>query len=364
MFDRDEQVPLSALAEAGPAEPGEATQASTTYPRHELALPQSIATLVTNDLGEIRSEMTRAISHHFVEPERGVRQIAATKASGSLGSFGLIQVGYGADVSIRADSCGPNFLIKMPLSGQALIKTPKGQVIGDTHTATIVRPDDPLHFRFSEDLRLLLLKVPAERLESYCAQLVSGSDHQLDQPLDFLSDFSLESEAGKGWLRMMRYIRDEAVAGSTSLLGRSPIAMASFEQTVLHMILTMQPNNYTHRLFGDTRSTAPSYIRRAEEFMRAHAAEPITLHSIASAAGISVRALSRGFNEFRQTSPIQWLKDLRLDGARKALLGADPATLSVSEIALEWGFEHLGHFGQDYRRRFGETPRETLRRFR
>lgn len=45
------------------------------------------------------------------------------------------------------------------------------------------------------------------------------------------------------------------------------------------------------------------------------------------------------------------------------LLGARAGS-SVTSIALDWGFDHLGRFAASYKKRFGETPRETLKRTR
>lgn len=356
MLDRCEVMPP-------PVDGFEASAAACR--RHDwLALPPSQSMLNTADLDQINAEMTRAISSHVVEPQAGVKRIAATKVEVAFGEQSLIQVGYGADVSIRAESCGPHFLIAIPLSGSALIRAGKNELVSDTSTAAIIRPGDPLHFAFSHDLTLLLLRVPAQRLEAHCAQLLGDRGHRLDRQLDFAAGFSLDNDTGRSWLRMMRFIRDEAANDNGSFLRQSPIAMASFQQTLMNMILTMQPHNYTDHLTGRMTAVAPFYIRRAEEFMGVHAAEPITLPRIAAAAGISVRALTRGFQDFRGTSPMAWLKGLRLERVREDLLSSDSARGSVSQIALAWGFDHLGHFGQDYRRRYGETPRETLQRFR
>lgn len=329
-----------------------------------LSLAPDRAILKTGDLDQISAEMTRAISSHVAKPQPGVKRIEAAKAEATLGELGLIQIGYGADVSIKADSCGPHFLVQVPLSGTALIGTGKNAVESDTRTATIVRPDDPLHFRLSHDLQLLMLRVPASSLEAHCAQLLGDRGLHLERPLDFVTGFALDNDAGQSWLRMMKYIRDEAVGGNGSFLRQSPLALASLNQMLMNTLLTMQRHNYSDLLQGPAPAAAPFYVRKAEEFMRAHVAEPITLPQVAAAAGISVRALSRGFQDFRSTSPMAWLKGIRLERVRDSLLTCDPNGTSISAIALEWGFDHLGHFGQAFRNRFGETPRDTLRRQR
>jgi AraC family ethanolamine operon transcriptional activator len=56
-----------------------------------------------------------------------------------------------------------------------------------------------------------------------------------------------------------------------------------------------------------------------------------------------------------------YLKILRLHGIRRQLLRADPARTQIAPLAGEWGFHNPGHFAADYRRLFGERPRDTLR---
>ena len=49
--------------------------------------------------------------------------------------------------------------------------------------------------------------------------------------------------------------------------------------------------------------------------------------------------------------------------AVQALRRAQPEE-SVTEIAMSWGFSHMGRFSVEYRKRFGEPPSDTLRRVR
>jgi transcriptional regulator GlxA family with amidase domain len=58
---------------------------------------------------------------------------------------------------------------------------------------------------------------------------------------------------------------------------------------------------------------------------------------------------------------MQFVRDVRLDAVRERLTRAD-SPCTVAEVATEFGFGHLSRFSQDYRRRYGENPSETLAR--
>ena len=59
-------------------------------------------------------------------------------------------------------------------------------------------------------------------------------------------------------------------------------------------------------------------------------------------------------------SPLQFLKQMRLEHARKALLGGS----NVSEAANSVGYASLSHFISEFRRHFGESPKAYAQRLR
>jgi AraC family transcriptional regulator, ethanolamine operon transcriptional activator len=103
--------------------------------------------------------------------------------------------------------------------------------------------------------------------------------------------------------------------------------------------------------------------RRAEAWLRANLVEPPTIGELCGALDASERTLHEAFREHLGTTPKAYLKTLRLNAARRDLLSAVAST-RVTDVALDWGFCHFGWFSQDYRRLFGETPRQTLLRGR
>jgi AraC-like DNA-binding protein len=108
-------------------------------------------------------------------------------------------------------------------------------------------------------------------------------------------------------------------------------------------------------------TAAPFYVRRAETFMRAHLARALSLTTLAEAAGVSPRTLQYGFRLYRQATPMDCLRRLRLAAAREALLEAALTGLRIGEIAAACGYVSLSHFSRDYRACFGESPSATLR---
>ena len=82
-----------------------------------------------------------------------------------------------------------------------------------------------------------------------------------------------------------------------------------------------------------------------------------TLADLARVAGISARSLQYGFQERHGTTPMRYLRQVRLDRARDDLAQAHG---SVADIAYHWGFTNLGRFARAYRDRFGEFPTATL----
>jgi transcriptional regulator GlxA family with amidase domain len=84
------------------------------------------------------------------------------------------------------------------------------------------------------------------------------------------------------------------------------------------------------------------------------------VEELAARSGISPRKIFRHFAS-RGTTLTEFVKDIRLQKVRQKLV-APEITTTVTGVSLECGFNNLGHFARDYRKKFGELPSETLRR--
>ncbi len=97
--------------------------------------------------------------------------------------------------------------------------------------------------------------------------------------------------------------------------------------------------------------------------MHANADDALTVERIARAVGVGPRRLQAAFRSELGKSPREMLAEIRLENAHAVLLVPEAGT-TVTDVALDSGFAHLGRFSAAYRQRYGESPSQTLRRAR
>ena len=88
---------------------------------------------------------------------------------------------------------------------------------------------------------------------------------------------------------------------------------------------------------------------------------PPRIEELCNRTGTSRRTLQNSFRRVAGTSPLVYLRNLRLNTVRQRLLSSPAGAPSVTEAAGEAGFDHLGHFAVAYKALFGESPSRTRR---
>lgn len=103
-----------------------------------------------------------------------------------------------------------------------------------------------------------------------------------------------------------------------------------------------------------------AHLARIEAYVRRHLADDrLDPETIANENSVSLRYLHDLFKDTGQTVA-QWVRDLRLQFAYEQLTRAS-ATLSIAQIAYACGFSDQTQFSHAFKRRYGASPRETMR---
>lgn len=102
-------------------------------------------------------------------------------------------------------------------------------------------------------------------------------------------------------------------------------------------------------------------IATAIERLRQGYDQPIRIEQLAQELGMSVSSFHHHFKTVTALSPLQFQKRLRLQEARRLMLGED---LDATSAAYRVGYNDAAHFSREYKSLFGDPPMRDVQRLR
>ena len=271
----------------------------------------------------------------------------------NIGEFGLRVFDWRVPVHGLSLSDTSIITINIALNGTRTVQDQHfGNISFEKDQAAIYRLDAGTAVISEMPHSLLHLILPVDLLETRARSIYAD---ELNEPLRFSPVVNLSREGAviRGLFGMMLA---EAVVAPDGV--RPPAVESSLRELVISTVFGTLEHNYAQKLTTKVDCAAPGSVKRAEEYMRAHAEEPISMQTLAREAGCSERALQTAFKSFRSMTPMAALRDIRMEKARRDLIEAED---SVTQIAFKWGFSNPGRFAKQYAEKFGETPSQTLR---
>ena len=97
-------------------------------------------------------------------------------------------------------------------------------------------------------------------------------------------------------------------------------------------------------------------IRQVIDLIRSRLGSNISRDELAQAAGVSPCHFSRLFQQTTGTTATDFISKLRIDRAKELLFSSEPLTLI--QVSESLGFANPSHFGREFRRFTGMTPRQ------
>ena len=245
------------------------------------------------------------------------------------------------------------YTIKLPLEGQCDYNCDGENLIATVDQAFANNPGEPSKKRYNGSYVQIIICVSPDTL----AEVVAA---ELGHPLVDPVRFKGVPQSGSAVQLMKRIVEFSLLdLGAREAAGHWRIAR-QLERTLLVTLLRAMPNNYSLEIDRPRQEVAPFYIRRVETFISERLSDQLTMADIVAASGVSSRSLFYGFQRWRATTPMAFLKAVRLDRARENLRRAALEGGVITDIALGVGYSHLSRFSSDYRLRFGERPSDTL----
>jgi AraC family ethanolamine operon transcriptional activator len=136
---------------------------------------------------------------------------------------------------------------------------------------------------------------------------------------------------------------------------------ASLQDALLGVLLGLLDTSEVDTAARQSFAKRQKVVAQARTHVLAHPDQAVTVPELCEQLHVSRRTLQYCFEDVMGLSPIQYLRAIRLNGARRHLRAAALQGQGVQDVAAHWGFWHLSQFACDYRKLFGEAPSDTLR---
>lgn len=125
----------------------------------------------------------------------------------------------------------------------------------------------------------------------------------------------------------------------------------------------LRPDFFLGEIPRGSSQPVRSGVDQVCEYIMSYYALPITLTDLELLAGISGRALQYAFLKRFACTPMQWLRQQRLNALHRCLSSPQPHD-TVTSVALDCGLTNLSNLATLYKQAFGEYPSQTLEKAR
>lgn len=284
-------------------------------------------------------------------------QFRSTWHQASIGKSKICYTEYHGAVRQAVDGPGQRHVFRVAFnrSGTLRLRINGVEALQSTTAAAIHAPGQSLEF-VASPFACLMMFIDGGRAEQVLRRRFGRTP-----PFEtWATGFSLETPAGQAWQSLMLWTARELDRPGTILLS-SRKAADGVERALLTLFLECLADRLP--VLSRPEDLSEKQVKLIEEWIDANLAEPIGVEELAAVIGSNSRAVQTAFRRLRGCSPLQAVIARRLDAARRALLAPHAAT-TVTSVALDCGFFHLGRFSLRYRAAFGERPSETLKRGR
>jgi len=181
--------------------------------------------------------------------------------------------------------------------------------------------------------------------------LESGIEsHRRDSAASAMSVKPLENSLLDAVVRMVRLMdRPNDVKALSPLI---------IKEIVFRLLLDGQGPRLRHLTAEQDHSRR---ISRAIQEVRKNISQPLKIDDIARRLGMSVSGFHHQFKSVTSMSPIQFQKQLRLQEARRLMLGED---LDAASAGIKVGYDDPSYFNREYKKHFGAPPQRDIARLR
>ena len=292
--------------------------------------------------------VNRHVGTHCIQLPRRGRPLASLSHC-SFGKLDLCKLSYGGSVHVTSPALETIYHLQLLQRGHCLWRGRDQEHIFTPGELLLINPDDPVDLTYSDDCEKLIVKLPASFLLRACI------DNHWRAPGEGIRFTTSRYDLGQldGIESLLGLVCLEAEAEQCA-----PQLQDQYSRLVASKLLcTLASNIYREPL----SEGCPSFGRIAD-YIDEHLKTDLSVELLAQVANMSARSLYSLFERKVGTTPMAYIRRRKLEQIHGCLSNPSAKVRNITEIAMDYGFLHLGRFSESYKSAFGELPSDTLRK--
>ena len=266
-----------------------------------------------------------------------------------LSDLDLCHISYGSLTRVTSTALRDKYHLQIMLRGTCLQRQRNQQRTLFAGDLVVINPHEPVDLTYSRDCEKFILKIPVALLDVVCSEQrwsppreglrFGGQVYKLGELQEFAQLLSL-------------------VCREVEMENNLWPVEGHYVQIITRKVLTCLATNLD---FSSKDAHEPKLLR-VMNYIEKNLKDEISTEALTNLANMSLRSLYLLFDQRVGVTPRQYIVRRKLERIRTALLDPDYRVRSVTELALDYGFTHLGRFSAEYKEQFAELPSQTLRR--
>jgi AraC-like DNA-binding protein len=229
--------------------------------------------------------------------------------------------------------------------------------LGPGDLAISGQPGEMVHLRYAS-ARYTTVRIP---LQTAADATRNRPDDDALVPLRFTALRPVRPADARRWRQTVDYVTHSLLDHPEVMT--QPLLSGAATRLLAVTMLTTFPNTWImESAIEDRRDAHPGTLRRAIAFIESNPDLDIGTVDIARAAHVTTRAIQLAFRRHLDTTPMAYLRRVRLERAHDDLKRATPGdSVTVTAVASRWGFASPSRFTAYYYQAYGVRPSRTLR---
>lgn len=309
----------------------------------------------STNVDETVQRCTRALGSHRMRMQGAGNELDSSFNGLVCDDFAIVRLRHGFPVTIEPQVTD-EYIVHHQLSGGGVLQNGGTGIEMTPGVIAVISAGQETRVEMHSHSLNVVVRLSRKEVEEYTQNLLQQT---IKRPVVFDMRMEPHGPIAASWANAVQHICDQyEILGRTPGVG--PRVEAAFAQYMIGLLLQVQPHNYSSSLAYPEGVLPPHYVRKARDYIHGNIAEHISIATLAKATGVSARTLQTGFKRCFGQTPMEYLREQRIQYVHQELISAGPDT-RVTDVFMKFGIYDFGRYARFYRERYGSLPSERLK---